>query len=64
MLRQKRNMTFSFIMAIPNLFFVPYGTVLGTLTLIVLNRPSVKKLYNRLPPAAPPIAPPAAGVQK
>jgi len=36
---------FSFIVAIINLIFIPYGTILGVFTLIVLERNSVKEHY-------------------
>ena len=30
-----------------HLMFIPFGTVLGVFTIIVLMRPSVKMLFNR-----------------
>lgn len=37
----------SLIVAIPRLLFLPYGLILSILTLMVLERPSVKQLYRR-----------------
>ena len=44
-LKKRKNRIFSFIIAIVELIFVPYGTILGVLTIIVLQRDSVKNLY-------------------
>ncbi|UCH65945.1 MAG: hypothetical protein JSW63_02080 [Ignavibacterium sp.] len=43
-LRKHRN--FSFIIAILNLLSIPYGTILGIMTIIVLSRNSVKEIYS------------------
>ena len=45
-IKQRRRRLFSFIIAMPNLIFIPYGTLLGVATLIVLERKSVKALYD------------------
>ncbi len=45
-LSQSRNYTFSFVVAAILCVFMPFGTVLGVFTLIVLSRPSVKTLYR------------------
>jgi len=42
---KRKHRTFSFIVAIPNLLLIPYGTLLGVFTLIVLGRESVRTLY-------------------
>ena len=42
--RQKH--TFVFVMAILNCLSAPVGTLLGVFTLIVINRPSVKALFD------------------
>jgi len=42
---RRRHRIFSFIVAIPNIIFIPYGTLLAVFTLIVLDRTSVKDLY-------------------
>jgi len=34
------------VMACLNTLFIPFGTVLGVFTLVVLSRPSVKRLYR------------------
>jgi hypothetical protein len=44
-LKKRKNRIFSFIIAISELIFIPYGTILGILTIIVLQRDSVKNLY-------------------
>jgi len=44
MFRHKHRI-FRFVVAIPNLIFIPYGTLLAVFTLIVLDRSSVKDLY-------------------
>jgi len=42
----KKYRIFSFIIAILNLFSFPYGTILGVMTIIVLNRYTVIELYK------------------
>ena len=42
----KKYRIFSFIIAILNLFSFPYGTILGVMTIIVLNRHSIIELYK------------------
>jgi hypothetical protein len=37
---------FSFIVSLPRVLFIPYGTILTIFTLLVLDRPSVKNLYR------------------
>ncbi|HEU0307128.1 MAG TPA: hypothetical protein VFR30_09200 [Lysobacter sp.] len=44
-LRQRRRHTFCLVMAAISCAFMPFGTVLGVFTLIVLTRPSVKLLF-------------------
>lgn len=51
-LRARRHRLFSFIVAIPVLVFIPWGTILGVFTMIVLERASVKDLYRKAPSAA------------
>jgi MFS family permease len=43
--RRKKRM-FSFVMAAILCMFVPFGTVLGVFTIIVLSKESVQKLYG------------------
>ena len=45
-LKQQKNYTFIFVMAVINCMFAPLGTVLGIFTIIVLLRDSVKQLFN------------------
>jgi hypothetical protein len=45
-LAQRRHYTFCFVMECVGCMFVPFGTVLGVLGLIVLLRPSVKELFG------------------
>ena len=44
-LRERRRRVFSFVVAIPMLALVPWGTLLGVFTLLVLERASVKSIY-------------------
>jgi len=45
-LKARKNRIFSFVIAIISLLSFPYGTILGVMTLIVLNRISVIELYK------------------
>jgi hypothetical protein len=42
----RRARVFTLIMAIPGVIFIPYGTLLSVFTLLVLDRDSVKNLYE------------------
>ena len=42
----RRARVFTLIMAIPGVIFIPYGTLLSVFTLLVLDRGSVRKLYE------------------
>ena len=44
-----RRYTFCLVVAAVACLFVPFGTILGVATLIVLNRPSVKALFAGTP---------------
>lgn len=44
-LRRRRRYTFCLVMAAISCAFMPFGTVLGVFTLIVLSRPTVKPLF-------------------
>lgn len=44
-LRERCRRVFSFVVAIPMLALVPWGTILGVFTLLVLERASVKSIY-------------------
>lgn len=45
-LRAKKHRIFSFIVAVINILFFPYGTILGIMTIIVISRSSVVALYQ------------------
>jgi len=45
-LKQQKNYTFIFVMAVISCMFAPLGTVLGIFTIIVLLRDSVKHLFE------------------
>lgn len=54
-LGQRRRLLFCQVMAGIECLFMPFGTVLGVFTLIVLLRPSVQALFKAAPaPAVPP----------
>lgn len=44
---------FCTVVAAIECLFIPFGTVLGVFTLVVLMRPSVRELFGETPPAAP-----------
>jgi hypothetical protein len=44
----RKNRTFSFVLAAILCFFMPFGTVLGVFTIVLLNKDSVKALYGAL----------------
>jgi len=46
MLARRRHRMFSFVMAAFLCMFMPFGTVLGIFTIIVLSRESVRRLYG------------------
>ncbi|HTV42970.1 MAG TPA: hypothetical protein VMF08_20565 [Candidatus Sulfotelmatobacter sp.] len=45
-LRARKNRTFSFVVACINCLHIPFGTILGVFTIIVLARESVRELYE------------------
>lgn len=45
-IKRRVRRTLTFVMACLNTMFIPFGTVLGVFTLIVLSRPNVKRLYG------------------
>jgi len=51
-LRQRKRYTFCLVMAAIACMFMPFGTILGVFTIIVLVRPSVKPLFDA---ATPPV---------
>lgn len=48
---QRRRHTFCVVVAGLSCLFMPFGTVLGVFSLMVLNRPTVKPLFAPGPPA-------------
>jgi hypothetical protein len=52
-LARRKRFTFCVVMAAVECLFMPFGTVLGVFTIVVLNRDSVKALF-----AAAPLPPP------
>lgn len=48
----RRRYLFCMVVAGIGCIFMPFGTVLGVFTLLVLLRPSVKELFGAVPPAA------------
>jgi len=46
-IQKRRRYMLSFVMACVMCLFVPFGTILGVFTIIVLSRDSVKRLYGR-----------------
>jgi hypothetical protein len=45
----RRARVFTLIAALPGVVFIPYGTLLSVFTLLVLDRGSVKQLYQERP---------------
>jgi len=45
-LSQRRRYTFCIVMAGVSCMFMPFGTILGIFTIIVLSRPEVKALFS------------------
>ena len=48
-LKARTHRTFCMVMAVLNALVIPVGTMIGISTLIVLSRPSVKRLYHLVP---------------
>jgi len=48
LMRRRVKHTFSFIVACVACMFMPFGTILGVFSIIVLSRASVKSLYGML----------------
>ena len=46
-LKRRTGHTFSFVVACISCLSIPVGTILGILTIIVLNRPTVKAAYGK-----------------
>ncbi len=45
-IKRRTHRALTFVMACLNTMFIPFGTVLGVFTLIVLTRPNVRRLYG------------------
>ena len=45
-LGRHKNYMFCFVMAAIECIFMPFGTVLGIFTIVVLSKPAVKELFN------------------
>ena len=45
-IKQRKYRLFSFIVAIPRILFIPYGTILSIFTLMLLERDTVKQQYE------------------
>jgi divalent metal cation (Fe/Co/Zn/Cd) transporter len=45
-LRERTSRTFCYVVAVITMFGVPYGTLLGVFTLLVLSRPSVAQTFG------------------
>ena len=45
-LRERTSRTFCFVVAVITMFGMPYGTLLGVFTLLVLSRPSVAQAFG------------------
>lgn len=54
-LRAQKKWMFSLIIAAISCLQVPVGTLLGVFTIVVLSRPSVKRLYGIAAPAPKPV---------
>jgi hypothetical protein len=53
-LSQRRHRLFCLVIAGINCLFLPYGTLLGVFTFVILMRPSVQALFAGAPPPLPP----------
>ena len=45
-LKQQKNKTFTYVVAVINCLSIPLGTVLGVFTLVILSKSSVEQLYQ------------------
>jgi hypothetical protein len=54
-IRAARNRIFSVVVAAVNCTQIPFGTVLGVFTIIVLSRDSVRELYDAQPSGGAPV---------
>ena len=56
-LKKRTSKTFCMVIAAISCLEIPYGTIIGVFTFIVLGRPSVMRLFGDTPPAPPPFQP-------
>ena len=49
----RKRHTFCIVVAAVSCIFMPFGTVLGVFTLIMLSKPQVKALFGAAPPSTP-----------
>jgi hypothetical protein len=47
-LSKRKNYTFCFVIAAISCLFMPFGTILGVFTIMVLSRPSVKQMFGKV----------------
>lgn len=52
-LAQRKHRVYCMVIAGISCVLVPYGTILGVLTLIVLGRPSVQQMFDQPPATVP-----------
>ena len=48
-LSMRKNYVFCFVIACLTCLKMPLGTILGVFTILVLNRPTVKEMFNQAP---------------
>jgi hypothetical protein len=46
LLRSRKPYSFAFVMACIECLFIPFGTILGAFTIVVLSRESVRELFS------------------
>ncbi len=49
----RKRYSFAFVMACIECLFIPFGTILGVFTIVVLSRESVRALFSKAPVQAP-----------
>jgi len=55
-LTRRRHYTFCLVAAALACMFMPFGTILGTFTIVVLQKDSVRQLFGPVP-RSPPVVP-------
>src|SRR5690349_16609808 len=56
-LKRRKSRTFCMVVAALSCLEIPYGTLVGVFTFIILGRPSVIRLFGETPPAPPSFQP-------